>query len=110
MGNKILAHPHVLDCAVASLQLGDGSTRQVAKAFVVRMPGSKVCAQDIHECVRGECSRCHTYMLLLNTISSSLASAKEEYERLDGGLAFVESIPRNQAGKIVRDALRQIGN
>ena len=37
----------------------------------------------------------------------TVASAAAKYKRLDGGIEFVDAIPKNGAGKILRRVLRE---
>ena len=37
----------------------------------------------------------------------TVASAAAKYKRLDGGVEFVDAIPKNGAGKILRRVLRE---
>ena len=36
-----------------------------------------------------------------------MASAAAKYKRLDGGVEFVDAVPKNGAGKILRRVLRE---
>lgn len=92
----IMQHPGVRDCAVVGVPSSDGTT-EVPRAYVVSkeppgavgglLPASKaapiaaVTSDDVY-----------------NIVASSLAS----YKRLEGGVVFVDAIPRTASGKTQR--------
>ena len=80
----ILDHKHVADVAVIGIPTPDGDEKP--RAYVVRQPGSegKVTEQDIMDFVKDKVVR---------------------YKRLEGAV-FVDTIPKNPSGKILRRQLR----
>ncbi|KKK14974.1 hypothetical protein P175DRAFT_0490570 [Aspergillus ochraceoroseus IBT 24754] len=85
----LLKHPGIEDAAVTGVISKDGST-EVPRAFVVRakgISGTCITAEEIYLFCRGQ-----------------LAS----YKALDGGVIFVEEIPRTASGKIQRFKLTQM--
>ena len=76
----MLSHPNILDAAVIGIQQDD---TEVPRAFVV--PGKKISEKEIKDFVK-----------------SKVAS----YKQLRGGVIFVEAIPKNASGKILRRQLR----
>ncbi|KAK3693385.1 hypothetical protein B0T22DRAFT_420653 [Podospora appendiculata] len=91
----LLQHPDVADCAVVGTASADGG--EVPRAYVVRQttrPGaekatkSPISAQDVFDFARRQ-----------------LAS----YKKLDGGVVFVDRIPRTTSGKTQRFKLAQMG-
>ncbi|KAK1140753.1 hypothetical protein N8T08_009954 [Aspergillus melleus] len=85
----LLKHPGIEDVAVTGVNSPDGST-EVPRAFVVRTKGlttSRLKAEEVYQFARRQ-----------------LAS----YKALDGGIIFVEEIPRTASGKIQRFKLSQM--
>lgn len=85
----LLKHPEIEDAAVIGVTSRDGST-ELPRAFVVRaksLTGSRLTADDVYNFARHQ-----------------LAS----YKALDGGVIFVEEIPRTASGKIQRFKLSQM--
>ncbi|KAK3329265.1 hypothetical protein B0H66DRAFT_17707 [Apodospora peruviana] len=91
----LLQHPDVADCAVVGTSI-DGGVTEVPRAYVVRKhrQGQSLLsekrlasAEDIYDYVRQQ-----------------LAS----YKRLDGGVVFVDSIPRTASGKTQRFKLAEM--
>lgn len=81
----LLRHPAVADCAVVGHP--DRSAGEIPKAFVVLRNGAKATPEDLMEFVTGEVAG---------------------YKRIRE-VAFVEEIPRNPYGKILKDRLRARG-
>ncbi|RSL50767.1 hypothetical protein CEP53_008694 [Fusarium sp. AF-6] len=79
----LLECPGVADAGVVGVQLADG---EAPRAYVVKTPNSTVTDQEITRWVEGRLS---------------------EFKWLKGGVAFVNSIPRNPSGKILRRVLRE---
>ncbi|KAK7993925.1 hypothetical protein PG989_007306 [Apiospora arundinis] len=75
----IMQHPGVRDCAVVGVPSSDGTT-EVPRAYVAA-PIAAVTSDDLY-----------------NIVASSLAS----YKRLEGGVVFVDAIPRTASGKTQR--------
>ncbi|KAL4988526.1 hypothetical protein BDW68DRAFT_91024 [Aspergillus falconensis] len=85
----LLKHPGIEDAAVTGVTSKDGST-EVPRAFVVRsktLSGTRLTSQEVYLFCRRQ-----------------LAS----YKALDGGIIFVEEIPRTASGKIQRFKLIQM--
>lgn len=80
----LLSHPRVKDAAVIGIP--DERSGELPLAFIVRQPGVEVTADELTAFVAG-----HT------------SPAK----RLHGGVRFVEEIPKNPSGKILRRILRE---
>ncbi|KAJ8719693.1 hypothetical protein PYW08_011868 [Mythimna loreyi] len=84
--NVIMERPEVADVAVVGVP--DPLAGEVPKAFVVLKPKQKLTEKDIKDLVAQKLTR---------------------YKHLDGGVVFLESIPRNAAGKIMRNELKVLG-
>ncbi|EAW13115.1 adenylate-forming enzyme AfeA [Aspergillus clavatus NRRL 1] len=85
----LIKHPLIEDAAVTGVMSQDGST-EVPRAFVVKARGSsanRLTAEEVYLFARQQ-----------------LAS----YKALDGGVIFVEEIPRTASGKIQRFKLSQM--
>lgn len=85
----LLKHHAIEDAAVSGVTQRDGTT-EVPRAFIVRSKtpaASRLTAEEVYKFAR-----------------SQLAS----YKALDGGVVFVEEIPRTASGKIQRFKLSQM--
>jgi 4-coumarate--CoA ligase len=81
----LLDHPEIVDAAVIGVQLSkDGS--ELPRAYVMRRPGSKVTEEEVRK------------------FSSEKLS---KYKSLDGGIKFIDAIPKNASGKILKNQLRE---
>jgi 4-coumarate--CoA ligase len=78
----LLSHPSILDAAVIGVEQ-DGT--EVPRAFVVI--GKKISEKEIKAFVK---------------------SRVAGYKQLRGGVVFVDAIPKNASGKILRKELRKI--
>jgi acyl-CoA synthetase (AMP-forming)/AMP-acid ligase II len=112
----LLAHPAIIDAAVigvssralfdsssgsSSSSAGGDSTKHATptgesedseypRAYIVRRPGdqgAKLTAEDVRRYFEGRLAR---------------------YKQLDGGVAFVDAIPKNASGKILKRVLREL--
>lgn len=83
----LLTHPAVNDCVV----IGVAADREgeVPKAFVVKTPGVNGADGDIIE-----------------SIMKHVADHKSDYKRLRGGVEFIDVVPKNPSGKILRRLIR----
>lgn len=83
----LLSHPQIVDAAVIGVQFSrDGS--QYPRAYVVRRPGAD-----------GK-------LLSEEEVKKFMEKRLAQYKRLDGGVRFVEAIPKNPSGKILKRLLR----
>lgn len=89
--NVILEDPRVADCAVVGVTHEDepGMDATLIRAYVVR-GGGQLGDEDLASAIK-------------TRVSSELAS----YKRLTGGVLFIDEVPRNAAGKILRYKLRK---
>ena len=81
-----MLHPAIMEAAVIGVLHPKDPTTEAPRAYVVRKPGTEVDLADIK-----------------NHMSIYLA----RYKSLDGGIVFVDSIPKNPAGKILRKVLKE---
>ncbi|CAH2045278.1 unnamed protein product, partial [Iphiclides podalirius] len=79
----LLQHPSVADCGVVGM--ADEVAGELPTAFVVRQPNTTVTANEI-----------------IQYIASKVSPAKH----LRGGVIFLEEIPKNASGKILRRELK----
>ncbi|XP_051157523.1 uncharacterized protein LOC127279291 [Leptopilina boulardi] len=83
----ILEIPGVADVAVVGIP--DNFAGEVPKAFVVKKPNADLSAEIIQ-----------------NFLTPKVAT----YKKLVGGVSFIDAIPRNPAGKIIRNQLKALSN
>jgi 4-coumarate--CoA ligase len=81
----LLHHPEIVDAAVVGIQFSKEES-ELPRAYVVRRSGSTVTEEEVRK------------------FSSEKLS---KYKNLDGGIKFVDSIPKNASGKILKNQLRE---
>lgn len=81
-------HPEIVDAAVIGVVRGDA---ELPRAYVVRRPESAAAKDLTEEAVKNYC-----------------AGKLAKYKSLEGGVAFVDAIPRNASGKILKRLLREL--
>ncbi|KAK4081495.1 4-coumarate-CoA ligase [Purpureocillium lilacinum] len=79
----LLTHDDIVDAGVVGVKVPTG---ELPRAYVVRAPGSTVSEDDVRRWVEGKVAR---------------------YKWLQGGVVFVDAIPKLLSGKILRRALRE---
>ena len=84
----LLGHPDIVDVAVIGITDSAHEGSELPRAYVQRRPGSggKPSAEDVQIYMR-----------------ERLAS----YKALTGGVVFIDAIPKNQSGKILKRILRE---
>ncbi|CAH2090448.1 unnamed protein product [Euphydryas editha] len=82
----IMEQPEVADVAVVGIP--DSLAGEVPKAFVVLKPNHKLTEKQVYDVV---------------------AQKLTKYKHLEGGVVFLDVIPRNAAGKIMRNELKVLG-
>lgn len=85
----ILSHPSVADCAV--IPVPDDAAGERPKAFIVKSPFVGVEEGD-HK--------------IKQEISKYIRDHKARHKWLDGGIEFIDVIPKSTSGKILRRMLR----
>lgn len=86
----LLSHPFVVDCAVISIP--NENVGEVPKAFIVKEP-SLIQAPSYDLMMKGE-------------LCKYVEDHKDKYKWLEGGIEFVDFIPKSQDGKILRRLLK----
>lgn len=81
----LTAHPDIVDSAVVGKT--DAVSGELPVAFVVPKPDSKITEQEVQDFV---------------------AKQVAPFKKLDGGVQFIEAIPRNSTGKILRIKLKEL--
>jgi 4-coumarate--CoA ligase len=84
----LLEHPGIADAAVIGMPTEDGDEKP--RAFVVRQVGDR--GQKLTE----------------DEVKSFVADKVIRYKRLAGGVEFLDAIPKNPSGKILRRQLRDV--
>jgi acyl-CoA synthetase (AMP-forming)/AMP-acid ligase II len=82
----LLQMPGVVDCAVIGVKEKDGEG-EVPRAYVIRRPGYQPAVTEEE---------------IKSFVKKNLAS----FKRLDGGVRFVDSIPKTASGKILKRIMR----
>lgn len=85
----VLSHPLVMDAAVIGVSLPDEGDAERPRAYVVRQPVPE--------------SKNLTEAQILDFVADKLA----KFKYLSGGVKFVEAIPKNASGKILKRLLRE---
>lgn len=85
--NIIMQMPGIADCAVVGIP--DILSGEIPRAFVVLRTG-----HDLSEA----------------QVTSFLDPKVAPYKKLAGGVRFLDIIPRNPAGKVLREELKVFGN
>lgn len=82
-----MEQPEVADVAVVGIP--DALAGELPKAFVVLKANHKLTDKQVYDFV---------------------AQKLTKYKHLEGGVVFLQSIPRNAAGKILRNKLKVLGS
>lgn len=83
----LLTHEHVSDSAV--IQIADEASGELPRAYVVRKETEEamnMTEEDVYEWVKERVAA---------------------YKRLDGGVVFIDAVPKSASGKILRRILRE---
>lgn len=86
----LLSHPHIIDAGVIGVKLAGDDANEHPRAYVVRRPGPEGAKLD-EEAVKALC-----------------AEKLAKYKTLTGGVRFVDAIPKNASGKILKRVLREM--
>ena len=85
----LLSHKNIVDAAVIGVNI-PGTNSELPRAYIVRRQGVK--EQDLTD----------------ESVKQYMAERLSKYKRLDGGVVFVEEIPKNPSGKILKRILREM--
>ncbi|USP78153.1 transcription factor mbp1 [Curvularia clavata] len=83
----LLDHPQVQDAAVIGVKIDDDER---PRAYIVLQPSAKATPETAAN------------------IKAWLAERVSKHKRLEGGLHFIDAIPKNPSGKILRKELREL--
>jgi 4-coumarate--CoA ligase len=81
----LLSHPEILDVAVIGIPAAENGS-ELPKAYVIKKPGSNIGEKDVKAWIQERLAK---------------------YKALDGGVKFVDSIPKTASGKILKRVLRE---
>lgn len=84
----LLSHDLVADCAV--IQVPEKYAGEVPKAFIVKSSSAQSVSEEE----------------VAKTLYKYVADHKARYKRLEGGIEFIDVIPKSPSGKILRRMLR----
>ena len=93
----LLSHRDIIAATVLGVPDANG-TGEVPRAYVVRRPQPPFAAKE-----NGDVQ--HRVSISAEDIEAFVARALARYKHLDGGVQFVEQIPRNAMGKVVKSKL-----
>lgn len=85
----LLGHPEIVDAAVVGVKFGRDDS-EFPRAYVVRRPGpggEKLTEEDVKTHVKSRLAK---------------------FKSLEGGVKFVDAIPKNASGKILKRVLRDV--
>ena len=89
----LLAHPDIMDCAVIGIKLSPDDVSEHPRAYVVMR---KVAGKNTS--------------LTEEEVKIYVTQRLAKYKRLEGGVVFVDAIPKSPSGKILKRVLRDWGN
>jgi 4-coumarate--CoA ligase len=78
-------HPNILEAAIVGVQ-SSVEISELPRAYIVTRPGATLTVQEVRDYASKRLAR---------------------YKNLDGGIKFVDSIPRNSNGKVLKNVLRE---
>ncbi|KAG0645547.1 Acyl-ligase [Hyphodiscus hymeniophilus] len=85
----LVSHPHIVDAAVIGVQL-PGQEDEHPRAYLVKSSSLEAATLTVEE------------------VKSFVASRLAKYKTLTGGVKFVEAIPKNASGKVLKKVIREI--
>lgn len=86
----LLSHPLIVDAAVIGINHPEEKDVELPRAYVVRRPG----------CDKAELDE--------RKVKEWCAGKLARYKELTGGVLFVDAIPKNASGKILKRILREM--
>lgn len=81
----LLEHPQIVDAAVIGI-VTETHGSELPRAYVVRRPGTKLEEAEVKDYVKARVA---------------------SFKQLEGGVVFLDAIPKNASGKILKNALRE---
>jgi acyl-CoA synthetase (AMP-forming)/AMP-acid ligase II len=87
----LLSHPQIIDTAIIGIKF-PRSREELPRAYVVRRPGND--GRNLTE----------------NEVKQFLLGRLAKYKALEGGVQFIDAIPKNASGKILKRVLREQAN
>lgn len=85
MEELLRSHPGVADAAVIGVP--NSKTGEVPRAYIVKRNGANIDEDDLKDFIKSKVAK---------------------YKRLEGGVEFIDVIPKNATGKILRRELKTL--
>lgn len=85
----LLSHPLIVDVGVIGV-VPEANGSELPRAYIVRRPGEEGSKLDVKQ------------------VNEWMAGKLASYKRLDGGVVFLDAIPKNASGKILKRVLRDM--
>lgn len=90
---EIIVRHHLVDEAAVCGVWSEKDSTELARAYVVlKQPSSRSCEDRVSHA---------------KSITAFLASQVSSYKQLKGGVIFVDALPKNPTGKVLRRVLRE---
>ena len=96
----LLTHPQIINVAVIGVPVPDG-TGEVPRAYVVRKP-------QLDNGVAANYGMVEENEVTEDEIKEFMLSKLSRYKALDGGVQFVDAIPRTASGKAMKHKLKEM--
>ena len=102
----MMTHPDVEDVGVIGLP--DEVDGELPMAFVVLRLNTLVTAEELVNYTNGMFVKKKKLLPMNITLMKFILERVIEEEKLRGGIRFIEEIPRNELGKIMRQTLKKL--
>ncbi len=86
----MLSHPQIVDAAVIGVKLPSDPESKCPRVYVVKRPGDE--SKNLDK----------------QTVKAYCGERLAKFKELTGGVVFVDAIPKNASGKILKRILREM--